>query len=81
MGKALAAAFPEARAVFDEVDTALGEALSRLIFDGPEAELTLTANAQPALMAVSLDWILPAIYSLSRVTRSVNIRRSPPPEL
>jgi [acyl-carrier-protein] S-malonyltransferase len=54
MGKALAEAFPASRAVFEEVDAALGEKLSRLIFEGPEAELTLTANAQPALMATSL---------------------------
>jgi [acyl-carrier-protein] S-malonyltransferase len=54
MGKALAEAFPAARAVFDEVDAALGQNLSGLMFEGPEAELTLTANAQPALMAVSL---------------------------
>ena len=54
MGKALAESFPAARAIFDEVDSALGEKLSQLMFEGPEAELTLTANAQPALMAVSL---------------------------
>jgi [acyl-carrier-protein] S-malonyltransferase len=54
MGKALAEAFPAARAVFDEVDAALSQKLSALMFEGPEAELTLTANAQPALMAVSL---------------------------
>ncbi len=54
MGKALAEAYPEARAVFDEVDDALGERLSTVIFDGPIETLTLTANAQPALMAVSL---------------------------
>ncbi|MFO1118428.1 MAG: ACP S-malonyltransferase [Beijerinckiaceae bacterium] len=54
MGKALAESFPAARAVFDEVDSALGEKLSALMFDGPEADLTLTANAQPALMAVSI---------------------------
>jgi [acyl-carrier-protein] S-malonyltransferase len=54
MGKALADAFPAAREVFARVDAALGEPLSRLIFEGPEAELTLTANAQPALMATSL---------------------------
>lgn len=54
MGKALAAAFPEARRVFEEVDDALGEKLSALMFEGPEADLTLTANAQPALMAVSI---------------------------
>ena len=54
MGKALAEAFPEARAVLAEVDEALGQNLSRLMFEGPEDELTLTANAQPALMAASL---------------------------
>ena len=54
MGKSLAAAFASARAVFEEVDDALGERLSRLMWEGPEADLTLTANAQPALMAVSL---------------------------
>ena len=54
MGKALASDFAAARAVFDEIDAALGQTLSRLMFEGPESELTLTANAQPALMAVSL---------------------------
>lgn len=54
MGKALADSFAPARAIFDEVDAALGQPLSKLMFEGPEAELTLTANAQPALMAVSL---------------------------
>ncbi len=54
MGKELADAFPEARAVFDEVDEALGEKLSTIMWDGPEETLTLTANAQPALMAVSM---------------------------
>jgi [acyl-carrier-protein] S-malonyltransferase len=54
MGKALAEAFAPARRAFEEVDDALGQKLSRLMFEGPEAELTLTANAQPALMAVSL---------------------------
>ena len=54
MGQALAEAFPVARAVFDEVDEALGEKLSDLMRDGPQAELTLTENAQPALMAVSM---------------------------
>jgi [acyl-carrier-protein] S-malonyltransferase len=54
MGKALAEAIPAARAVFDEVDAALGEKLSSIIWDGPEAELTRTRNAQPALMAVSM---------------------------
>jgi [acyl-carrier-protein] S-malonyltransferase len=54
MGKDLADAFPEARKVFQEVDDALGENLSRVIWEGPEDVLMLTANAQPALMAVSL---------------------------
>ena len=54
MGKALAETFPQAAAVFAEVDAALGQKLSALMFEGPEAELTLTANAQPALMAVSM---------------------------
>ena len=54
MGHALYSAFPVARQVFEEVDAALGQKLSVLMFEGPEAELTLTANAQPALMAVSL---------------------------
>jgi [acyl-carrier-protein] S-malonyltransferase len=54
MGKALADIYPQARAVFAEVDDTLGQKLSALMFEGPEAELTLTANAQPALMAVSL---------------------------
>ena len=54
MGAELAKAYPSARAVFDEVDAALSQNLSRLMWNGPEAELTLTENAQPALMAVSL---------------------------
>jgi [acyl-carrier-protein] S-malonyltransferase len=54
MGAELATAYPSARAVFDEVDAALSQNLSRLMWEGPEAELTLTENAQPALMAVSL---------------------------
>jgi [acyl-carrier-protein] S-malonyltransferase len=54
MGAELAKAYPSARAVFDEVDAALGQSLSKIMWEGPEAELTLTENAQPALMAVSL---------------------------
>ena len=54
MGKDLADASPEARAVFAEVDDALGEKLSAIMWEGPEDTLTLTANAQPALMAVSM---------------------------
>ena len=54
MGQELAAAYPAARAVFDEVDEALGQDLSGLVFGGDIETLTLTENAQPALMAVSL---------------------------
>lgn len=54
MGQSLAANFAAARAVFDEVDAALGQKLSALMWEGPEDQLTLTANAQPALMAHSL---------------------------
>jgi len=54
MGAELAKAYPAARAVFEEVDAALSQALSKLMWEGPEADLTLTENAQPALMAVSL---------------------------
>lgn len=54
MGKELADAYPAARAVFDEVDEALGEALSQLIWEGDIDTLTLTQNAQPALMAMSM---------------------------
>ena len=54
MGRALAEAYPAAKAVFEEVDEALGEKLSTLIWEGEAEELTLTANAQPALMATSI---------------------------
>lgn len=54
MGRDLAAAYPEARAVFDEVDEALSQKLSDIMFEGPDETLRLTENAQPALMAVSL---------------------------
>lgn len=54
MGKALADAFAPARAVFDEVDSALGDKLSTILWDGPADVLTLTENAQPALLAVSI---------------------------
>lgn len=62
MGRELADSFPQARAVFDEVDEALGEKLSQMIWEGPEDQLTLTANAQPALMAVSVA-VLRALQS------------------
>src|SRR5215510_1804485 len=54
MGKALAEAFPVARAVFDEVDAALGDKLSTVMWEGPAEAITLTENTQPALVAVSL---------------------------
>jgi [acyl-carrier-protein] S-malonyltransferase len=54
MGRALAEAFPEARAAFEEADRALGFALSRLCFEGPADELQLTANTQPAIVATSV---------------------------
>ena len=54
MGRALAEAFPVARETFEEVDDALGQKLGRLMAEGPESDLILTENAQPALMAVSL---------------------------
>jgi [acyl-carrier-protein] S-malonyltransferase len=54
MGRALAEAFATSRQVFEEVDEALGESLSTVVFEGPEDVLTLTANAQPALMATSI---------------------------
>jgi [acyl-carrier-protein] S-malonyltransferase len=53
MGKTLAEAFPICRETFEEADAALGESLSRLCFEGPEAQLTLTENQQPAILAVS----------------------------
>ncbi len=54
MGRALAEAYPSARAVFDEVDDALGEKLSALVWEGDQESLTMTQNAQPALMATSM---------------------------
>src|SRR6185437_10374566 len=54
MGRELATSFANARRVFEEVDAALGQNLSRVMFEGPGDQLTLTENAQPALMAVSL---------------------------
>jgi [acyl-carrier-protein] S-malonyltransferase len=54
MGKALADAFPAAKAVFDEVDAALGDKLTAVMWDGPAETLTLTENAQPALLATSI---------------------------
>jgi [acyl-carrier-protein] S-malonyltransferase len=67
----LAEAFPAARAVFDEVDSALSQKLSHLMFEGPLDELTLTANAQPALMAVSM-----AVMRVLESEAGVDIRKS-----
>ena len=70
MGKALYEAFPAARAVFDEVDAALGQKLTTLMFEGPGEERMLTANAQPALMAVSL-----AALRALEAEKGVNLKR------
>ena len=59
MGRALADAFPESRAVFDEADAALGFPISRLCFEGPDEELKLTANTQPAILATSVAALRP----------------------
>jgi [acyl-carrier-protein] S-malonyltransferase len=61
MGRALAAAFPASRAAFDEADAALGFPLSRLCFEGPEAELQLTANTQPAILTASIAALRPLV--------------------
>ena len=70
MGKALAEAFAPARAVFDEVDAALGEKLTAVMWDGPAEKLTLTENAQPALMAVSL-----AVMRVLEAEAGVDLKR------
>jgi len=67
MGRDLAAAFAPARAVFEEVDEVLKQKLSKLMFEGPGEELTLTENAQPALMAVSLA-VLRVLQSEGHIT-------------
>jgi [acyl-carrier-protein] S-malonyltransferase len=72
MGKALADAFTPARVVFDEVDAALGEKLTKVIWEGPAETLTLTENAQPASISRAMQNSWPA-------TRWANIQRSPPP--
>jgi [acyl-carrier-protein] S-malonyltransferase len=71
MGKALADAFPSARAVFAEVDAALSQNLSTLMWEGPEAELTLTINAQPALMAVSM-----AVVAVLKTEHGITIAKT-----
>jgi [acyl-carrier-protein] S-malonyltransferase len=70
MGKALSDSFPQARAVFQEVDESLGDKLSGLMFEGPADTLTLTENAQPALMAVSL-----AAMRVLEAERGVDLKR------
>jgi len=70
MGKALAETFPAARAVFEEVDAALGERLTAIMWEGPAERLTLTENAQPALMAVSL-----AVVRVLEREAGVNLQR------
>ncbi len=70
MGKSLADSFAAARAVFEEVDAALSQKLSTLMWEGPADELTLTANAQPALMAVSL-----AVVRVLEAEAGLDLRR------
>ena len=74
MGKALADAFAPAREVFQEVDEALSQHLSRLMWEGPESDLVLTENAQPAIMAASLA----AIRVLEREAGLDLARHAPP---
>jgi [acyl-carrier-protein] S-malonyltransferase len=71
MGAELAKAFPAAREVFQEIDDALGQKLSKLMWEGAESDLTLTENAQPALMAVSL-----AVVRALKVEFDVDIARA-----
>ncbi|MCJ2063129.1 ACP S-malonyltransferase [Methylobacterium sp. J-088] len=70
MARDLAAAFPQAKAVLDAVDAALGQNLSRLMFEGPAEALTLTTNAQPALMAASL-----AVLRVLEAERGLDLTR------
>ena len=85
MGKALAEAFPVCRETFAEADAALGEPLSRLCFEGPEDQLTLTENTQPAILCVSIA-ALPAAHveglsspRSSPATASASTRPTSPP--
>ena len=71
MGKDLAGTFSEAREIFDEVDEALKQNLSKLMFEGPADDLTLTENAQPALMAVSM-----AVIKVLEVQGKISIRNT-----
>lgn len=70
MGKALAERFPAAKAVFEEVDAALGEKLTSVMWEGPQETLTLTENAQPALMAMSI-----AVLRVLEAEAGVDLRR------
>jgi [acyl-carrier-protein] S-malonyltransferase len=70
MGKALADQFPAAKAVFDEVDSALSQKLSQIMWEGPQETLTLTENAQPALMAVSV-----AVVKVLEAEAGLNLAR------
>jgi [acyl-carrier-protein] S-malonyltransferase len=70
MGKALADQFPEAKAVFDEVDAALGDKLTSVMWDGPAETLTLTENAQPALLATSI-----AVLRVLEAEAGVDLKR------
>ena len=76
MGKDLAEAFASARAVFDEVDDALGQKLTKIMWEGPESDLNLTENTQPALMAVSVA-VCPASESDSDVVVMPSAELSP----
>jgi [acyl-carrier-protein] S-malonyltransferase len=76
MGRDLAEAYPAAKAVFDEVDAALGEKLSALIWEGDQDELTLTRNAQPALMATSMA-AMAALKAEGVGHRGCGLRRGP----
>ena len=77
MGRDLAEAFSAARVLFEEVDDALSQHLSRLMFDGPESDLTLTENAQPALLAASLAVIrvleAEASFDISKYTGAAKV--------
>ena len=77
MGAELAKAYPAAQAVFSEVDEALGQKLSHLMWEGPEADLTLTENAQPALMAVSMAAMRVLVGKLVKIPAGRNITACP----
>ncbi len=77
MGRALAETYPAAQAVFDEVDEALGEKLSGLIWEGEAEELTLTQNAQPALMATSIAALRAAVISAPSTATGSATRATP----